>query len=41
MLTKTFLNNQILKKEWGFNGIIISDWGSTYNGIAVAKGGID
>jgi beta-glucosidase len=36
-----FLNNEVLKKEWGFNGIIISDWGSTYNGVAAANGGID
>ena len=36
-----FLNNQVLKKEWGFNGMVISDWGSTYNGLSAAKGGID
>ena len=35
------LNNDILKNDWGFKGMIISDWGSTYNGIAAAKWGID
>lgn len=35
------LNNDILKNSWGFKGIVISDWGSTYNGIAAAKGGVD
>lgn len=35
------LNNEILKKEWGFNGILMSDWGSTYDGIADANGGLD
>ena len=36
-----FLNNQILKKEWGFDGILMSDWGATYDGIAAALGGLD
>ncbi|HWT65735.1 MAG TPA: glycoside hydrolase family 3 C-terminal domain-containing protein [Terracidiphilus sp.] len=35
------LNNEILKKDWGFNGILMSDWGSTYDGIADANGGLD
>jgi beta-glucosidase len=25
------LNNHIVKKEWGFDGIIMSDWGATVN----------
>ena len=36
-----FLNNEILKKEWGFRGILMSDWGATYDGIAAANGGLD
>lgn len=36
-----YLINQALKKEWGFKGFVMSDWVSTYNGIACAKGGLD
>lgn len=35
------LNNEILKKEWKFNGILMSDWVATYDGVAAAKGGLD
>ncbi|MDP4206066.1 MAG: glycoside hydrolase family 3 C-terminal domain-containing protein [Bacteroidota bacterium] len=35
------LNNEIMKGMWGFDGFIMSDWGSTYDGIAAAKGGLD
>lgn len=35
------LNNDILKGEWGFNGILMSDWWSTYDGVAAANGGLD
>jgi beta-glucosidase len=35
------LNNEILKKEWGFKGILMSDWWSTYDGVAAANGGLD
>jgi len=36
-----FLDNQVAKKEWGFSGIIMSDWTSTYDGVAAANGGLD
>lgn len=35
------LNNEIAKREWGFGGILMSDWDATYNGIAAANGGLD
>jgi len=35
------LNNQILKKDWGFDGILMSDWGGTHDGVAAAIGGLD
>ena len=35
------LNNDVVKKEWGFEGIIMSDWGATHNGLAAANGGLD
>ena len=41
MTQNDYLNNVILKKEWGFDGIVMSDWGATHDGIAAAKGGLD
>src|SRR5258706_13344372 len=35
------LNIDVAKKEWGFDGIIMSDWDSTYDGVAAANGGLD
>ena len=35
------LNNEIAKQDWGFKGIIMSDWGATYDGVAAANGGLD
>jgi beta-glucosidase len=35
------LNNEILKKEWGFDGILMSDWGATHDGVAAANAGLD
>jgi len=37
----TFLNTDVLKKEWGFDGIVMSDWTSTYDGVAAANSGLD
>jgi beta-glucosidase len=36
-----FLNNQLAKKEWGFDGVIMSDWSATYDGVAAANAGLD
>src|SRR5208282_880032 len=41
MTQNDYLNNQILKQEWGFRGILMSDWDSTYDGIAAANAGLD
>ena len=41
MTANNHLNNEILKKEWGFNGIVMSDWGATHDGVAAANGGLD
>jgi len=35
------LNNEILKGDWGFDGLVMSDWVATYDGVAAAKGGLD
>ncbi|MFT4093266.1 MAG: glycoside hydrolase family 3 C-terminal domain-containing protein [Niabella sp.] len=36
-----FLNNQILKNKWGFDGFVMSDWSATYDAVAAANGGLD
>jgi beta-glucosidase len=36
-----YLINQILKKEWAFKGVVMSDWTSTYDGVACALAGLD
>src|SRR6202048_1881570 len=36
-----YLNTDVAKNEWSFRGIIMSDWTSTYDGIAAANGGLD
>jgi beta-glucosidase len=35
------LLNQILKKEWGFKGLVVSDWGGTHSSVKSAQGGLD
>jgi beta-glucosidase len=35
------LNIDILKKDWGFRGILMSDWFATYDGVAAANAGLD
>ena len=37
----SFINLEIAKKDWGFDGIIMSDWDATYDGVAAANGGLD
>ena len=36
-----YLNTQVAKNDWGFDGIMMSDWDSTYDGIAAVNGGLD
>jgi len=37
----SYLNTDVAKNEWSFRGIIMSDWTSTYDGIAAANAGLD
>ncbi len=41
MTQNAHLNIDVLKKEWGFDGILMSDWTSTYDAVAAANGGLD
>jgi beta-glucosidase len=41
MTQNAHLNIDILKKEWGFDGILMSDWTSTYDAVGAANGGLD
>lgn len=36
-----WLNKEVLRNRWGFNGIIMSDWTSVYSTIAAANNGMD
>lgn len=36
-----YLNIYVLRNMWGFEGILMSDWTSTYSSINVANGGLD
>jgi len=36
-----FLNVKVLKGEWGFKGVLMSDWDATYDGVAAANNGLD
>jgi beta-glucosidase len=36
-----FLNLKVLKGEWGFKSILMSDWDATYDGVAAVNNGLD
>ncbi|MGH9945187.1 MAG: glycoside hydrolase family 3 N-terminal domain-containing protein, partial [Pyrinomonadaceae bacterium] len=36
-----YLNTDVTKREWGFDGIMMSDWNATYDGLGAANGGLD
>jgi beta-glucosidase len=35
------LLRNVLKDEWGFDGIVVSDWWATHDTVAAAEGGLD
>lgn len=37
---KAYLDN-VLRKEWGFEGAVVSDWGATHNRVKAVRGGTD
>jgi len=36
-----FLLTDVLQKEWGFKGFVVSDWGSTYSTVGTVNAGMD
>ena len=36
-----FTLNQVLRKEWGFSGFVLSDWSGTQSTVASANNGLD
>jgi len=36
-----FLLNQVLKKDWNFSGLVMSDWNATHNTLESARAGLD
>ena len=36
-----YFNTDIARKQWGFQGVMMSDWVSTYDAIGAANGGLD
>ena len=36
-----YLNIEVLRKDFGFTGTLMSDWLATYDGVAAANGGLD
>jgi beta-glucosidase len=36
-----YLLNQLLKKEWGFKGFVLSDWEATHSTVKAANAGLD
>jgi beta-glucosidase len=37
----SLLNNFLLKDEWGFDGVLMSDWGATHSALGPVRGGLD
>ncbi len=36
-----YLLNEVLKKDWGFKGWVMSDWGATHSTVPAANNGLD
>lgn len=36
-----YLLNEVLKKRWGFQGLVMSDWGAVHSTVSTIKNGLD
>ena len=36
-----WLLNQVLREEWGFAGLVVSDWGAVHDRVAALRAGLD
>lgn len=36
-----WLLSDVLKGEWGYDGVVVSDWGAVYNPVAAVRAGLD
>ncbi len=41
MTENAALVDALVKKEWAFDGLVMSDWDATYDGVAAANAGLD
>jgi beta-glucosidase len=41
MTQNDYLNTEVAKNQWRFQGIIMSDWGATHDALGAANGGLD
>ncbi len=41
MTQNSRMNNDLVKKEWSFPGVIMSDWDATYDTVGAANSGLD
>jgi beta-glucosidase len=41
MTANGYLNTDVVRGEWGFKGVMMSDWVATYDAVGAANGGLD
>jgi beta-glucosidase len=37
----SYFNTDVARKQWGFQGVMMSDWDATYDAVGAANGGLD